>query len=193
MPQSIVTSPHLSQALSDATTCAKTKYPAEEARIQRGLEVALSGRVTILADKQIALVQSRSRDGIVYQVNGHCQCEDFSRAPSNRCLHRWAVALLKKATLLLSKTYYASVAHPAGMVHGVATIQADGTIRFQSDNGTEIVYEADAPGLALGGRIDLADVKAAEEAPLWQRHAVSPYVDKRAAVAQYQARKQQRI
>jgi hypothetical protein len=36
-------------------------------------------------------------------VNGHCSCQDASRAPAGRCKHRWAKALLVQALTHLAQ------------------------------------------------------------------------------------------
>lgn len=78
-----------------ANRAAKT-YPDECARIRRGLAIAESGGVELLADGT-ALVQSQTHEGMHYILNGHCSCPDYARAPGNRCKHRWAKSLHKAA------------------------------------------------------------------------------------------------
>lgn len=191
MAQSTIISTHLHQALSDAAQCATAKYPADVARIERGLELAQQGYVTLLHDQNIAIVRSQSDASRTYTVNGHCECYDFSKAPANRCKHRWSKALLKKASEYLAASYYAHVTPEwctVTTVVGIARRQADGTWRFRSEHGTEIVYDANSPALVLGGNLALGEGQEQEDATRWERFALPQYEDTSAAVEASQAR-----
>lgn len=83
-------------ALLQATSRAKAAYPTEAVRIERGLQIAIVGGVTLLPDGT-AEVQSQTHDNITYRVNGHCSCVDIDHAPAGRCKHRWAKSLVKWA------------------------------------------------------------------------------------------------
>lgn len=170
---------HMTAALHDAAACALAKYPGEQARIERGLQLALAGHVTLLRDEKVAIV--RSADGRrTYTVNGFCECLDFSRAPEGRCKHRWSKALTVKARKFLGSTYYATL---DGAVHGTAR-QTDGGWLFRADDGTEAHLPHDSARLALGGDVWMRQPSA----PLWQVAGAPQYADQRQAVAQYTAR-----
>jgi hypothetical protein len=188
MSQSIPVSEHLRQALSDAAACAIAKYPAEFLRIERGLDLALQGHVALLADQHIAIVRSQTRPGVEYSVNGQCSCHDFSRAPGGKCKHRYAYWFMRRAHELLADTYYARIDTPATTLYGTARKQTDDTWRFRSEQGTEIVYDADSPALVLGGNIGIGAGQEREDLARWERFAQPQYADKSAAVAQYHAR-----
>ena len=79
-------------ALLQATGRAKTAYPAEHVAIERGLQIALGGGVTLRADG-MAIVQSQSHPGDTYRINGRCTCRAAAEAPEGRCKHRWAKSL----------------------------------------------------------------------------------------------------
>jgi hypothetical protein len=91
------TSVQFDTALRGLAAQAATRYAGEAARIDRGLVIALNGGVTLQADGT-ALVQSQCHAEVVYTVNGHCDCQDASRAPDGRCKHRWAQTLTSRAT-----------------------------------------------------------------------------------------------
>ncbi len=146
---------HFDDTLRSLATQATARYPGEQARIERGLLLALNGHVTLHADGT-ATVQSGSDAEVRYEVNGHCDCPDAARAPDGRCKHRWAKALVKRASLPKTYTriaYYACL--PTG--HGLAIRDEQGRVWFISDEDqvTEL-HDADLPTLHLHGRVDLA-------------------------------------
>ena len=129
VPQSITEyTDKLRQALQRDTTLrqlavqAATRYAGEQARIDRGLVLALNGHVTIHPDGT-ASVQSGTDAEVVYTVNGHCDCPDASRAPEGRCKHRWAKCLVKRA--MQAGAYYTSTTPAQGLVLGGHKATAD--------------------------------------------------------------------
>ena len=119
----------LRQALQRDTTLrqlaqqATARYAGDQARIDRGLVLALNGNVTLHADGT-ASVQSGTDAEIVYTVNGHCDCPDAQRAPEGRCKHRWAKTFVKRAQQ--SDEYYTSITPAQGLVLGGNRAIADG-------------------------------------------------------------------
>lgn len=110
---------------------AATRYPGEQARIDRGLVIALNGGVTFAADGT-ALVRSQRDPEVVYTVNGHCDCPDATRVPDGRCKHRWAKTLTRRA-LAPTHTRTAWYAEYQG-VYGQAIQDAYGAWTFVSDD-----------------------------------------------------------
>ena len=163
--QSIVS---FNAALRTAAEQAIACYPGEQARINRGLVIALNGGVTFDA-QGLAHVQSSNDPEIQYVVNGHCQCRDAdTHAPEGRCKHRWAKTLVHKAQTLLvttnlpRKAYYATL----NDVHGGLYQQPDGTIVFQADASdalTVIDPKGFPPGLVVHGEILMSTAQAAED------------------------------
>ena len=90
-------------ALRQAAACARAKYPGEDKRIERGLLLALNGKVEIGIDE--AYVQSDRDPEVVYTVShGHCECPDRYNAPDGRCKHVIAAWLTKIALAALNRS-----------------------------------------------------------------------------------------
>src|SRR5262245_50309029 len=61
------------------------------------VKIVLAGDVALQADGT-AKVVSQSNGSIAYQVvNGHCDCQDFAKAPHNLCKHRLSAAIVRRA------------------------------------------------------------------------------------------------
>jgi hypothetical protein len=74
-------------AVAEVADKAKTRLPACGGRIDAAVKIALAGDVALLADGT-ARVASQSHGSMAYQVvNGHCDCQDFAKAPHNLCKH----------------------------------------------------------------------------------------------------------
>jgi hypothetical protein len=165
----------LRQALQRDTTLrqlaaqATTRYAGEQARIDRGLVLALNGHVTLHADGT-ASVQSGTDAEVVYTVNGHCDCPDVARAPESRCKHVWAKCLVKRAIKSLAeaeaiantKHFFATYYPPSGeMVSGIAEHTANGWL-FIGDEGQEPQYVA-VQALCLGGNVGIANAQQVKD------------------------------
>jgi hypothetical protein len=133
---------------------ATTRYPGEQARIARGLLLALNGHVALLPDGT-ATVRSGKDAEVQYEVRqGHCDCQDFARAPDGRCKHRWSVAFLKKAAPRRPRIAYHATYKGA---HGQAIRDEYGHVWFHGDDDTMArLYDGDRPHLQLHGRVDVA-------------------------------------
>lgn len=137
---------------------ATTRYPNEQARIDKALLLALNGQVTLHADGT-ATVQSSSDVEVCYTVaHGQCTCADATRAPLF-CKHRMAVCLVKKARTRVPSPTTTRVAYHAtykGM-HGQAIRDEQGRVWFLSDDDALVeLFDADRPNLQLHGRVDIA-------------------------------------
>jgi hypothetical protein len=87
-------------AISQATEAARKRFPHSNDRIERAYALVHEGKVVLHPKDKTATVQSS--DGTkAYTVNGHCDCPDAPRAPENFCKHALAVAIMKKATVLV--------------------------------------------------------------------------------------------
>jgi hypothetical protein len=132
---------------------AKTRYPGEEARIERGLLLALNDHVELRPDGT-ATVRSGKDAEVVYHVAGHlCECPDFARAPDGRCKHRFSVALVTKAArprVAYRATYRGEPGQAIRDEQMRVFFQADAT-----DHVTRL-YDDDRVNLQLHGRVDLA-------------------------------------
>jgi hypothetical protein len=152
-------------ALRAAAALARTRYPGEAARIDRGLTLALNGHVTFDADGTCQ-VRSEKDAEVQYRVTGGCDCRDAStRAPGARCKHRWAKCVVKKAYTLQDATpapvrYYATYYPPiGGQVDGMAEATPYGYL-FCGDDGEEPQYVSET-ALALGGDVALVEAQRA--------------------------------
>lgn len=162
----------LDAALLVATQRAELAYPAEALRIRRGLGIAQMDGVVFVGSE--AFVASESHIGIFYRVNGHCTCCDAKNAPSGRCKHRWAKALLRKAQELVEQmaldpapgeTHYATYSTPWGeLQYGLATWEVT-KWRFVPNDGGEPVYP-DASTLVLGANVALHAAQKAHDGDL---------------------------
>jgi len=139
------------RALAEKAT---TRYPGEQARIERGLLLALNGHVELLPDGT-ATVRSGKDAEVVYRVTRHsCDCADVVRAPDGRCKHRWSVALVKKALPRRTRIAYHATYKGA---HGQAIRDEYGHVWFHGDDDTMTrLYDGDRPHLQLHGRVDVA-------------------------------------
>lgn len=171
-------------ALREAAYLAYDKYPAEVARIGRGLELALAGHVTQYAG--YATVRS-SAGHTEYHINGQCHCMDTDHAPEGRCKHLFSVWLVKKAWCLLQGAYYATLAHDGGMeVECLAFAQRDGSWRVRGF-GEDGVYPMPASGrsgymtLTLGGNVAIAETQRVRDGSLVEHVAGAGYSDWRGA------------
>jgi hypothetical protein len=129
--QSVVQFDAALRALADQ---ARTRYPGEAARLDRGLVLALNGHVT-LAENGHAFVRSGSDPEVRYVVMRTCDCPDVERAPDGRCKHRWAASLVRKAraSLATATAPTAAPVHAYHMLsgdHGYARILSDGRVCF---------------------------------------------------------------
>jgi hypothetical protein len=96
----------LLSALSEVYATASDAYPEEQERIARGFKLAAYGHVQESANGYLVLASKGTGQYAVGR--GVCDCPDFRRAKMNRCKHRWAVALLRRAVRLQAETpgYY---------------------------------------------------------------------------------------
>lgn len=62
--------------------------PTLHARLERATALVLTGQVW--RDENGETYVHSETDNVWYRVNGHCECEDYARAPSNICKHRLA-------------------------------------------------------------------------------------------------------
>jgi Ribonuclease G/E len=92
--------------LADAYAAAKRALPeAVDGRLERGLELALAGAVSLQGEGQ-AVVKSQKEADTSYTVNGKCNCPDAQgRAPMvdghPACKYQIAVWLIRKAHELM--------------------------------------------------------------------------------------------
>jgi hypothetical protein len=184
-------------ALRAAADRAKRVYPTEQARIARGLEIALSGGVDLLPSG-LAIVASQTHPGETYQVNGRCQCPDANTAPQSHCKHRWAKALYKAALAdqkraLPPDRWYATYRGPDDApVAGVAEfIPAKACWLFIPDDGRDPLYPA-MQALSLGGHLPTAEAQRKHDGNLGTKFGLPQYpetVAAKAALAQCEARR----
>jgi hypothetical protein len=124
-------------ALRQLAAQATTRYAGEQARIDRGLVLALNGHVTVHADGSADVLSGSGAEVAYHVAAGTCDCPDFERAPDGRCKHRYAVCLVKKATKAMA--YYATTTPSQGLVLGGNRAIAD-TKRAEEDAAGGLVY-----------------------------------------------------
>lgn len=117
-----LTTVQFDHALRTLAAQAAARYAGEQARLDRGLVLALNGHVTLHADGTASVRSGRDAE-VVYTVNGHCDCPDASRAPDGRCKHRWAKCLVKRANQ--AAQYYTTTTDAQGLVLGGHRATAD--------------------------------------------------------------------
>jgi hypothetical protein len=133
---------------------ATTRYPGEQARIERGLLLALNGHVELQPDGT-ATVRSGKDHEVVYRITGArgCDCPDAQRHADAICKHAWARALVKKAARP-RVAYHATYKGEPGQ----AIRDEQMRVWFQSEATDQMtrLYDHDRPNLQLHGRVDLA-------------------------------------
>jgi hypothetical protein len=84
-------------AMAEIAVKATEKLPECNGRVDSAVKLVLAGDVE-LAEDGTARVYSASNGVSSYQVvNGHCECQDFARAPHGFCKHRLSAAILRRA------------------------------------------------------------------------------------------------
>jgi hypothetical protein len=101
------------QAVAEVANNARTALPACEGRVDLAVKIVLAGDVDVLPDGT-AEVASQSDAGLIFHVNGECECKDFPKAPQGWCKHRLALALHKRATALTTARLDAPVGERNG-------------------------------------------------------------------------------
>jgi hypothetical protein len=92
------------EAVADIADKARHKLPECSGRIDSAMRIVLAGDVALLADGT-ARVASQSNGTTAYQVvNGHCDCQDFVKAPHQFCKHRLSAAIVRRAQELTKAT-----------------------------------------------------------------------------------------
>jgi len=85
------------EAVAEIAEKAKAKLPECRGRVEAAVTIVLAGDVALQADGT-AKVVSQSNGSTAYQVvNGHCDCQDFAKAPHNLCKHRLSAAIARRA------------------------------------------------------------------------------------------------
>lgn len=93
-----MTTPEFDTALRQSARAMTRTYPEEQARIDRGLVLALNGAAVYVEDHW--QVRSASDAEVVYAIQPEgCECPDRQRAPESRCKHYWCVYLTYTAEL----------------------------------------------------------------------------------------------
>lgn len=142
---------------------AHSRYAGEGARIDRGLVLALNGHVTLCPDGT-ALVRSEKHYEVQYQVaNGICDCPDAPRAPEQRCKHRYAVCLVRKAQRPAPPVRWYARYRSAEreQLVGIAAYTAQGWT-FTPEGG-DTLSNVILHDLDLLGHVETADAQAAED------------------------------
>src|SRR6476620_11018188 len=84
-------------AVAEIADKAKAKLPECSGRVESAVKIVLARDVALLADGT-ARVASQSNGSTAYHVvNGHCDCQDFAKAPHNLCKHRLSAAIVRRA------------------------------------------------------------------------------------------------
>jgi len=89
------------QLVEEIAVKAKATLPDANGRVDKAVALVLSGDVELLPDGT-ARVFSQSNGITSYLVvNGHCECKDYERAPSQWCKHRIAHGIQVRAAARL--------------------------------------------------------------------------------------------
>jgi hypothetical protein len=85
------------EAVAEIADKAKAKLPECSGRVDSAIKIVLAGDVALQADGT-ARVASQFHGSMAYQVvNGHCDCQDFAKAPHHLCQHRLSAAIVRRA------------------------------------------------------------------------------------------------
>ena len=85
------------EAVAAIAAKAHDKLPECNGRVESAVKIVLAGDVELLADGT-ARVASQSNGTTTYHiVNGHCDCQDFAKAPHGFCKHRLSAAMARRA------------------------------------------------------------------------------------------------
>src|SRR5262245_2843768 len=85
------------EAVAAIADKAKAKLPECSGRVESAVKIVLAGDVELQADGT-AHVASQSNGSTAYHVvNGHCDCQDFAKAPHSLCKHRLSAAIVRRA------------------------------------------------------------------------------------------------
>jgi hypothetical protein len=85
---------HYVSTLREIVARGKQRRPELAGRIERAAMIALFRAIGRQEDGTF-LVESDSRPGQFYRVNGTCDCPDHAKAPDGWCKHRLAIGLLR--------------------------------------------------------------------------------------------------
>lgn len=97
-----IQSPAFLAAVQDVAARARLALPLDNGRIDRAVEIVLSGGVELFPDGH-AVVASQSKPLTAYAVNGSCACVDASQAPhGGLCKHKIAVCIVRRVRQILA-------------------------------------------------------------------------------------------
>ena len=88
------------EAVVDIAERAKGVLPECHDRIERAVQLLLSGGVQTLLDGTVQ-VRDPEQEGAVYRVQDTCPCPESTQAPRGWCVHRLAAAIAKRAAALV--------------------------------------------------------------------------------------------
>jgi hypothetical protein len=111
---------------------AKATLPEANGRVDKAVALVLNGDVDLLPDGT-ARVYSQS-NGITSSlvVNGHCDCQDFARAPSQWCKHRIAHGIQMRVQARLPQPAATDSAdHPQAGAQSLPEAPASVNVRLQ--------------------------------------------------------------
>lgn len=185
------------QALCEALKTGLEKYPEETDRMLRAFAICLKGGVT-LRDTGTHTVESQRRAHTAYTVNGQCQCESWIGGQQN-CVHRFAVALEKKAQAIRAAQfppseptpqpvrYYATYQVPGGdPVPGtVVVLDLSGSLYFFPDHAQHQGCWVSAHEVSVGGNIAVAEAQKRQDGDLVKQASSSEHMCQRSQEGYY--------
>jgi hypothetical protein len=92
--------PLFHEAVIDIAERAKGVLPECHDRIERAVQLLLSGEVQALLDGTVQ-VRDPEQEGAIYRVQDTCPCPESAQAPRGWCAHRLAGAIAKRASALV--------------------------------------------------------------------------------------------
>jgi hypothetical protein len=108
-------------ALSQAVEAARKRFPHSLERLELAYELVTEGKVVLHQDLTATVTSS---DGArTYHVGGTCECPDATRAPEGWCKHRLAVAMSKKALVLVET--FARAQEPVTLTPTALAVEED--------------------------------------------------------------------
>ena len=135
----------------DIVATLQAAFPAEHARISRGVEVLLSSKIVEAGTTGRYLVQSTA-DGLLYYeaTSLQCSCPDARKhvAEGLRCKHAWSLEILAVASVIASREAREATAVAASQDVDILDINPDAPIPFVLTAQGEAALAEPAPIVA---------------------------------------------
>jgi len=137
--------------MRDIVATLQHNFPAEHARIARGVQVLLSSKIVEHGEAGHYLVQSCQDGMLCYEATSYtCSCPDARKhaAESLRCKHSWALDILSVASAVASREARETAAVTASRDADILDLDPDAPIPFVLTAQGEAAITEPAPIVA---------------------------------------------